>query len=416
MNLKIALMVVVLSVVLVLGIFIGRSWLAPSAVDLADADETAAGRDNNSHDDAADGDTKGQDDHPAEEGAPSVSLTTAQLSELGISLETAGSIRYTQPMRFSGEVKLNLDQQYQVTAPFQARVEQVHAQLGQYVTKGQPLATLWVPDLVDMQKQVEQSRAKLQLSQQEFQREQSLFQQGVTAQKDVQAADYNLKLAQIELNANLTQREAYQGALSAVNGRMVLRAPAAGMISQRYLSLGQMLSGGTPLYSISALQSAWIEFAVPTSQADHVQTGMSVQIKAEGQPAITGRVLQTGSQADPQTRQLLIRAQVDKPAAWLAPNLWVEVSVEGAPQGIEVAVPARAIQSLAGQSVVFVATSNTNAQGGYAFVPQAVTATLLEGSEWVQISTGLVAGQIYASGETFLLKSEIEKSEASHAH
>ena len=319
-------------------------------------------------------------------------------------------------MRFSGEIKFNIDQQYQVTAPLQARVEQIHAQLGQYVNKGQPLATLWVPELIGMQRDIEQNRAKLKLNQQEYQREQSLFRQGVTAQRDVQAAEYNSKLAQIELDASIAQLNGYQSSLSAANGRVVLRAPASGTISQRSISLGQMVSTSMPLYSISALESSWVEFAVPVSQADRIQAGMSVQIEAQGQRAVTGRVLQISSQADPQTRQLLVRAQVNEAAVWFKPNIWVDVTVGGESQVINLAVPANAIQSLNGQTVVFIAKNSAEAKDSYEFHPQPVSSTPLEGSDWVQVTAGLTAGQQYASSETFLLKSEIEKSEASHEH
>lgn len=351
-----------------------------------------------------------------EEEKAGVILTTAQLSDLGVKLATVGSTRYAKPMRFSGEIKFNIDQQYQVTAPLQARVEQIHAQLGQYVNKGQPLATLWVPELIGMQRDIEQNRAKLKLNQQEYQREQSLFRQGVTAQRDVQAAEYNLKLAQIELDASIAQLNGYQGSLSAANGRVVLRAPASGTISQRSISLGQMVSTSMPLYSISALESSWVEFAVPVSQVDRIQAGMSVQIEAQGQRAVTGRVLQISSQADPQTRQLLVRAQVNEAAVWLKPNIWVDVTVGGESQVINLAVPANAIQSLNGQTVVFIAKNSAEAKDSYEFHPQPVSATPLEGSDWVQVTAGLTAGQQYASSETFLLKSEIEKSEASHEH
>jgi len=351
-----------------------------------------------------------------EEEKAGVILTTAQLSDLGVKLATVGSTRYAKPMRFSGEIKFNIDQQYQVTAPLQARVEQIHAQLGQYVNKGQPLATLWVPELIGMQRDIEQNRAKLKLNQQEYQREQSLFRQGVTAQRDVQAAEYNLKLAQIELDASIAQLNGYQGSLSAANGRVVLRAPASGTISQRSISLGQMVSTSMPLYSISALESSWVEFAVPVSQVDRIQAGMSVQIEAQGQRAVTGRVLQISSQADPQTRQLLVRAQVNEAAVWFKPNIWVDVTVGGESQVINLAVPANAIQSLNGQTVVFIAKNSAEAKDSYEFHPQPVSATPLEGSDWVQVTAGLTAGQQYASSETFLLKSEIEKSEASHEH
>ena len=351
-----------------------------------------------------------------EEEKSGVTLTTAQLSDLGVKLATVGSTRYAKPMRFSGEIKFNIDQQYQVTAPLQARVEQIHAQLGQYVNKGQPLATLWVPELIGMQRDIEQNRAKLKLNQQEYQREQSLFRQGVTAQRDVQAAEYNSKLAQIELDASIAQLNGYQSSLSAANGRVVLRAPASGTISQRSISLGQMVSTSMPLYSISALESSWVEFAVPVSQADRIQAGMSVQIEAQGQRAVTGRVLQISSQADPQTRQLLVRAQVNETAVWLKPNIWVDVTVGGESQVINLAVPANAIQSLNGQTVVFIAKTSAAAKDSYEFHPQPVSFTPLEGSDWVQVTAGLTAGQQYASSETFLLKSEIEKSKASHAH
>ena len=69
---------------------------------------------------------------------------------------------------------------------FAGRVDSVNALLGQQVKKGQVLATVFIPELVDQQANLSIAQEALTLAQQDYQREKQLFDQGVSARQDYQ--------------------------------------------------------------------------------------------------------------------------------------------------------------------------------------------------------------------------------------
>ncbi|KAA5673190.1 biotin/lipoyl-binding protein, partial [Klebsiella pneumoniae] len=88
-----------------------------------------------------------------------------------------------------------------VSSTFSARVDSVNVALGQQVEKGQALATLFVPDLVDQQANLSMAQEALTLAQQDYQREKQLWEQGVSARQDYQRAYNAYRQAQIQVQA-----------------------------------------------------------------------------------------------------------------------------------------------------------------------------------------------------------------------
>lgn len=370
------------------------------------------------HDEAAEHAEHQDEAKPTPESAHddnTVHLTATQRQQAGIQLASAQAATLQQSQRFAGEVKLNTDREAHVSTPMTGRVEAVQVQLGQTVQRGQPLATLWMPELVDLQQAVSTSKAALDLAHSQYQREKTLWQQGIAAQQDYLQAEHNWQQARITWQAAVERLQGYGQQSLQGNGRWILRAPMAGMITSKDLSVGEMVQPSRDLLTISQLDALWVEFAVPVSAANSIQMGAPVRLAVTNQPPLSGRVLTYSSSADPQTRQLLVRASIDQTAAWLKPNLWLEVWLDTPNATVPLAVKRDALLQLDGQDVVFVAMPDPDQADTLQFRPQAVTLGAQDDT-WVEIRTGLSAGQSYAVSGSFALKSELEKAEAGHEH
>ena len=110
---------------------------------------------------------------------------------------------------------------------------------------------------------------------------------------------------------------------------------------------------------------------------------------------------------DDETRTATARVTLDNAARQWRPGMFV-VAYALTPHPAEVVVPATAIQSLEGKSVVFVAEKEEVA-------PREVTLGH-RGETVVEVLTGLKVGERVAATNTFLLKAELGKSEAEHSH
>lgn len=162
------------------------------------------------HDHAEGEEEHGEAEHGAEtEHEEGIALTAKQLVEQGIQLAKVEQGTVMSVSAYPAKLNVNTDQQAHVSPSFSGHVEAVYVELGQSVKKGQPLAVLLVPDLVDQQANLKIEQANLELAKQDFERERQLWSQGISAKQDYQRALNSYKQAQIQVQATQSRLQAY---------------------------------------------------------------------------------------------------------------------------------------------------------------------------------------------------------------
>ncbi|WOE31050.1 MULTISPECIES: efflux RND transporter periplasmic adaptor subunit [unclassified Acinetobacter] len=348
------------------------------------------------------------------EAEQTVSLTAQQVTEQGIQLHKAEVGPIEQIINYPARLVANTDQQAHVAPSFSGQVQSVNVALGDYVQKGQALAVLWVPDLVDQQAELKIAQTNLQLAQQDYQRERDLWAQGISAKQDYQRASNAYRQAQIQLQAAQTRLSAY-GARADSNGRYILKAPISGVISQKDIVVGENVQLASSLFVIDQLDQLWLEFLVPNIDVAQIQPNQIIEFKSlQTGKKYQAQIVHLTAMADTQTGRLQVRAKVLDRADELRPNLMVNIELQQHKADQSLRVLKRAVQQIDGKDVVFVPHSKAKQ---IIFNPQPVTLgpSSVDG-QWVEITKGLKAGQSYVGQGSFLLKSELEKGEASHAH
>ena len=344
----------------------------------------------------------------------SISLTSKQLVQQGIQLLAVEQGAVIQLNSYPAKLSLNTDQQAHVSPSFSGHVENVYVELGQKVQKGQPLATLLVPDLVDQQANLKIEQSNLELAKQDFNREQQLWSQGISAKQDYQRAYHSYKRAQIQVQAAQSRLSAF-GAMNASNGRYILKAPISGVISKKDLVMGENVQSASQLFTIDQLDQLWLEFIVPNAEIVGLSPNQKIEFKSLQTDKIYKAVIQTlNIEADAQTGRLQVRAKVQSSTAELRPNLMVNVLLQQHSDSTALRILQSAVQNVDGKNVIFVATQ----QGQQVeFHPTRIKlGQSSKDSQYIEVLSGLNQGQKYAAQGSFLLKSELEKGEASHEH
>ena len=362
-----------------------------------------------------------------------VTLTQAQLAAQDIQLAEAKSGTVSSMIRIPARLSVNTDQQAHVSAGFAGRVEQVYVQTGQQVARGQALASLLVPELVDLQSNLNMLQAQLALAQQTYQREKQLWQQGISAQQDYLQAENALQQARITVDAAQSRLQAY-GADRQSRGRFVVKSPMSGVISAKDLVVGESIQAAEQLFIIDNLQQLWVEFTVPDALLDTVldslKIGSPITVETSNANRQQARLTQLNPMADLQTGRLVARASLQNPQQRLKPNMPVFVHIQQTPaQAVNrqdlstqpVMIRAEAVQQLGTQSVVFVADQSISQSNkptdAIHFVAQPVQLSAKStDQQWVQVLSGLKVGTRYAAVGSFILLSELQKGEAAHEH
>ena len=348
------------------------------------------------------------------EGDAELSLTPKQMTEFGLKLAQVEQGVVQQSQQYPAKLVANTDQQAHVVSTFAGRVDSVNALLGQQVQKGQVLATVFIPELVDQQANLKIAQEALNLAQQDYQREKQLFDQGVSARQDYQKAYNAYRQAQIQIQA-ATSRLTALGATGNSQGRYSLKAPLSGVVSQKDIVVGEYINSDKQLFVIDQLDQLWLEFVMPSDADVSFQPNQQLSFKSlQTQNTFKAQIQALTAEADSQTGRLQVRAKVLTPAQELRPNLMVNVMLQGKDSQSVLRVSKNALQQIEGKTVVFVAK---NEQNRIHFMPQPVqVGHYSSDGQWVEIKSGLTNQQQYVAQGSFLLKSEMEKGEAEHGH
>lgn len=339
-----------------------------------------------------------------------IELTSEQLKQSGVVVQTAGPAMVQAGVQFPGEIRFNEDKTAHVVPRLAGVVESVPANIGQQVKQGQVLAVIASTTLSDQRSELLASQKRLDLARLTYEREKTLWEQKISAEQDYLAAQNAMQEARISVQ-NAQQKLTAIGASSgaAALNRYELRAPFDGMIVEKHISLGEAVADNANVFTLSDLSTVWAEFVVAAKDLEKVRIGEKVSIvSAASDSKAEGTVSYVGSLLGEQTRTAKARVTLKNPQMAWRPGLFVTVSVYGAEVEVPVTVQADAVQDMDGESVVFVAV-----QGG--FIAQPVKVGRSNGKT-IEIVEGLKAGARYAAANSFVLKAEVGKSSAEHAH
>lgn len=186
-----------------------------------------------------------------------------------------------------------------------------------------------------------------------------------------------------------------------------VRAPGDGVVLSRNASVGMTADG--PLFTIADTRQLWADFAAFPADRMQLESGQLIRIDAvdSGRPLISEIkfLAPLGSQ---RSQAGLVRALLPNPDERWLPGMMLTGTVSVGQSPVPVAVELAAVQTLDDQPVVFVLQGNAY---------RAVPVTLgIRDSQHVEVLTGLEAGMEVVSRGSYVIKADLLKAGAAHAH
>ncbi|MEN9509461.1 MAG: hypothetical protein RLZZ621_2024 [Gemmatimonadota bacterium] len=168
---------------------------------------------------------------------------------------------------------------------------------------------------------VAQAKIAAEQSTRELQRARTLAKAGAIADRDVETAER----ANLGAQAALADAQARLAQAEKVLRNTTVRAPFAGIVAERAVSPGDIVSPGTALFTIIDPRSLRVEGSVPATSIGDVKLGAPVTFTVNGADRqLTGRITRVSPMVDPQTRQVRILVSVPNTAGSLVAGLFVE--------------------------------------------------------------------------------------------
>ncbi len=271
----------------------------------------------------------------------------------------AGKVRHVQEREFvsvSGTVN-SPDSPVQVSFLVSGKVLEVKPREGDYVERGQLLATIDPLDyklsLQAASAQVGQAKVALNRSQDEHARMKFLYDSRSLAGNDYE----KFKAAFLSAKQQLDQAVANQRLAQKRLNDAMLYAPNSGFISRRCIEPGQTASPGNPVFEIVKLDPIEINVGVPETDIHLVKIGQTAAVTIPALPgeSFDGKVRIINVSADSNTRTYMTRIAVPNPAHILRVGMVAEARIQGDRTVDRMTLPAETIvRDPQGAAIVFV--------------------------------------------------------------
>lgn len=221
--------------------------------------------------------------------------------------------------------------QVMIAAELPGLVKDLSFDSGQPVQKGAVLVRL---DTSIEEAQLAAAQADAELAKLNLERSQTLRNANVNAAQDLDLA-----------RARAKQSEAQVMGIQATIAKKTIRAPFSGRLGIRQVELGQVVGAGTPLVTLTALDSVYVEHFLPQQALSKLENGQGVRISTDVYPGETwlGKVAVINNEIETTTRNVRIRTLVENADGRLRPGMFVNASVLMPNKDQVLAIPGTAV-------------------------------------------------------------------------
>ena len=266
---------------------------------------------------------------------------TQQAGVPSVTVEATKVVTAPMPQTITAVGSLRSDESVTLRPETAGRISAITFQEGQRVAKGAPLVKLdaAIPDA-----EYSQAKANLTLAKAKFDRAVDLANRNYISGQAKDEAENTYKVAQATMELAEAKR-----------AKTDIRAPFAGIIGLRSVSVGDYVKEGADLVNLESIDPLKVDFRVPETYLRQVQPGQSLTIALDAMPGKTfdGKVVAVNPLVDTAGRAVVIRAQVRNQDTTLRPGMFARVRLITKDQADAMIVPEQALVPQGTEQYVF---------------------------------------------------------------
>jgi multidrug efflux system membrane fusion protein len=204
--------------------------------------------------------------------------------------------------------------------------------------------------------------------------------------------------------SQLDQAQAMILKTEALIAQKLIRAPFSGQLGTRQVEVGQYLTPGAPIVTLTDLSTLYVNFTLPSQSRAQISVGQRLNVTADAYPGriFTAEITTIEPQVSADTRTMTVQATMANPDNALLPGMFVNAAVVLPPQPDMVVLPETAVDyTLYGDSVYVIREDGKDANGKP--ILKAIRTPVKTGARWgnkVAILDGLKPGErVVAAGQ-----------------
>lgn len=373
----------------------------------------------------------GAEEHEGEE-HQDVLVSLEKQKAWGIKVGSAVMENIVSRISLPGVLIMNQNETAHISSFVAGKVIALAVDLGTKVQQGQPLCTINSPDFAQAQADFLETRARLNLSQQDFERAQKLFKEKALEEKEFlrREAEYEKLITEYGARGStlhsygLTHEhidaliskcdsikdEEYMCEIADPN--LSILSPLGGTVVFRDILLGEHVDPEKTVFMVSNLNTLWALLDAYEKDLPFISKNSTVAIESPLYPGRTfeGKITYISDLMDEQLRTVKIRVAINNSEGLLKPNMYIQGTIENISDANKtLVIPDEAVQNLEGEKVVFVLEEED------IFTVRHVSLGLKIGRLRI-ITEGLSATEKLAIKGAFYLKTELTKATFGSAH
>jgi membrane fusion protein (multidrug efflux system) len=246
---------------------------------------------------------EGEDEQSEEEETPPVPV------------ETRAPVRGDIFATYSGTSPIEALAEADVIAKVDGEVRELHVEEGDMVEKNQILATL---DGDRLRLELSESQARLRKLQRDFQRNVELQEKDLISEGDFEKIQYDLEALQASFNLASLELDYTQ-----------IRAPIAGVISERYLKLGNTIKTGDQVFRVTSFDPLVAYMFIPEREFRQIAADQPVQIEIDALtgPPVVATVTRVSPIVDPETGTFKITIELRGTDHGIKPGMFGRMNI-----------------------------------------------------------------------------------------
>lgn len=259
-----------------------------------------------------------------------VVLNKNQREALNLKLDTFQMRNLTTVVKSNGQLEVPPASSAEVTAVIGGNVKEIKVFHGDKVRKGQLLAVLEHPDYIKLQEDFAEVANRLEYLQQEFERQQELFENNVGAGRDFQQskAEYSTAKSRYEgLKSrlqliNLSPDKVMEGEFS---NTITINSPINGFVNEVNIKVGTYVDATNKLFAISDNSAIHADFMVYEKDVYLVKEGQKVHFTVSNRPSeeLTATIFAIGKEFEANSRAVHVHAKINEKVSGLIPGMYI---------------------------------------------------------------------------------------------
>lgn len=281
-----------------------------------------------------------------------------------IRLDSVRTSTVVDQLVLTGSVSFNENNVVNIFPRSSGQIVSTTVSLGDYVHKGQVLASIKSADVAGSYSELNSANADISIAKREMESAESLYKNGISSEREFVEAKQNYQKALAQADRIKATININGGSGASQSGTYTLTAPIDGYIVAKNATTGAFIrtDDAKNIFTVSNLSNVWVNANVYESDIPKVKQGYKVSIIPMAYPDKTfeGKIEKIGDVLDPENKSMSVRISLPNKDMLLKPEMFVKVIVENSEGAMATCIPASSLVSIDSKNYVVVFNSRSD--------------------------------------------------------